>query len=507
PFNVHEIPGTPVLLVNDHSSTMNPKTQIAALNIVTGETLWETEREQGYPIGMYTFPGREVALVFSQGYSQADGGSGVFMSAYEILSGKRLWRVKYAGMNDIPLHPADNSGKFFITTDLSGHAEPLLEGDLVYLPFTGAACYDLKTGEKKWGHEFKSVPKDFKRAAAGIVVDGDTVYVSGVNKIVAMDKASGSIKWESKKVFSGTIVQLLPAGDKVVARLGGNFLPVGAKEWKLEKPLRVIAASKADGSEVWEYTDIDDGITNLQFVEDQNVVLVADSKDLIGIDVNSSGKAKEKFKVKLEFKRKLGGGEAAAKISLGLLGGVQGLAKGVASSASGKDRLDIPVNVSKLENGQYVVRGKQHLLAFDPKAQNIAWSTYYPAPGAAGWEMAMMTALTAAQGLYYNASYAAGQSSLSSAGGNISKSLDQFNKFQNKRHSATQSGQHCVYVLTRVEESGKKGVGLMTIDLATGESAGQVLLKDKDPEYAVDDVLGRLFYVNGKSEIQAFSLR
>jgi outer membrane protein assembly factor BamB len=506
PFNVYEVQGTPVLLVNDHSSQFSPKTKIAALNIMTGETLWETEKEQGYPIGMFAFPARGVALVFSSGYVQGDG-NGVFMAAYEIMTGKRLWRVKYSSISDVALHPSDNSGKFIITTDLSGHARPVLEGDLVYLPFTGAACYNLMTGEKKWGHEFKAVPKEFKRAAAGLVIDGDMIYASGVSKVVAIEKAGGTIKWESKKVFSGTIVQLLPAGDKVVARLGGNFLPVGAKEWKLEKPLRVIALNKADGVEAWEYKDIDDGITNLEFIESQNAIMVADSGALIGIDLNSTGKATEKFKVKLEFKRKIGGGEAAAKIGLGALGGLSGLAGGIGKSVSGKDRLDIPVSISKVEGGKVVVRGKQHLLSFDPAAQNIAWSTYYPAPGAAGWEMGVMVALTAAQGLAYNASYASGQSSLSSASGNISKTLEQFDKFQNKRYSATKTGRQLVYILTRVEDGGSKGVGLMAIDLATGDSAGQVLLKDKDPEYSVDDVMGRLFYVSGKSEITAYNLK
>lgn len=506
PFNVREIPGTPVLLVNDHSSAMNPKTKLAALDILTGETIWETEKEQGYPIGAFPIVAKKLVLVFQNGYVQGEGG-GLFMTAYEILTGKKLWRVKYGGANDAILHPADNSGKFFVTTDLSGNSQPVVEGDFVYLPFTGAACYNLDTGEKKWGHEFKSVPREYKRAAAGIMIEGDVVYASGVNKVVAIDKTSGTIKWESKKVFSGTIVQLLPAPNQLLVRMGGNFLPVGAKEWKLEKPLRIISLNKTDGSLIWEFKDIDDGITNMQLVEGQNTVMVADAKRLIGLDLDGSGKIKEKFSVPLEFKRKLGGGEAAAKIGLGVLGGVSGLAGGIGKSVSGKDRLDIPVNISKVEGGKLVVRGKQHLLAFDPTTQNIAWSTYYPAPGAAGWEMGVMIALTAAQGLAANASYASGQSSLSSASGDIQKSLDRFDKFQNKRYSATKGGKELVYILTRVEEGGSKGVGLMAIDIATGDSAGQVLLKDKDPEYSVDDVMGRLFYVSSKSEITAYNLR
>ena len=506
PFNVREIPGTPILLVNDHSSTISPRTKITGLDILTGETLWETDKEPGYPVGAFPIPSKKVVLIFSNGYFEGEG-SGVFMAARDILTGKQLWRVKYAGANDMILHPADNSGKFFITTDLSGNAEPVVEGNFVYLPFTGAACYNLDTGEKKWAHEFKTVPREFKRAAAGIVIDGDTIFASGINKVLAIDKTAGTVKWESKKVSSGTIVQLLPTANQLLVRLGGNFLPVGAKEWKLEKPLRVLSLNKTDGGQLWEFKDLEEGITNLQLIESQNTVMVADAKRLIGLDLDGSGKVKEKFSVALEFKRKLGGGEAAAKIGLGLLGGVQGLASGIAKSASGKDRLDLPVNISKLEDGKLVVRGRQHLLAFDPATQNIIWSTYYPAPGSSGLQMGLMIALTAAQGFAYNASYAAGQSSLSSASGNIQNSLNQFDKFQNKRYAATKAGRQQVYILTRVEEGKEKGVGLMAIDLASGDSTGQVLLKDKEPEYAVDDFAGRLFYLNGKSEIQAFNLR
>ena len=154
-----------------------------------------------------------------------------------------------------------------------------------------------------------------------------------------------------------------------------------------------------------------------------------------------------------------------------------------------------------------MVRGKQHLLAFDPAGQQIKWSTYYAAPGSSGFEMVMMTALTASVALSYNASYAAGQSSLDSASRNVHSSLDQFNKFADKRYSATKAARQNVYILTQVEEGKDKGVGLMAIDLNTGEPVGQVLLKEKDPDYAVDDVTGRLYYVKNKKEIQALDVK
>jgi len=504
-FNVREIPGTPVLLINDYSGTINPKTKIYALNIATGETLWETERTQGYSVGAYPIYSKNTALVFANTWAQ-EGGSGLYMTAYDLATGKQLWQTKHSKANEVPLHPADNSGRFFVKLDLSGHQEPVVEGDLLYVPFAGVHCYDLNTGALKWGVPFRAVPKEFKHASAPLVFDANTVYASGVNEVYALDKANGAVKWKSKKVFSGTIVELADAGDRLIVRLGGNFFEWGSRQWKLEKPLEILALDKQTGNELWRYTDVKDGITNLQILKDQNTVMLADSRSLIGLDLNSNGKAMETFKIPIEFKRKLGGGEAALKIGLGVLGGLRGITSAAVHAGQGKDRLDIPVAITRQATGDLVVRGKQHLLAFDPAQKQIRWSTYYAAPGPSGFETAAMTALTAFSALSYNASYASGGSSLSSASSGIERSLESYNKFYNKRYSATKTAKQNAYILTRVEEGNEKGIGLVAIDLSTGEPGAKVLLKDKEPDYAVDDVTGRLYYVKSKKEIEAFSL-
>ncbi|MGV3757731.1 MAG: PQQ-binding-like beta-propeller repeat protein [Verrucomicrobiota bacterium] len=506
PFNVREIEGTPILFINDYSSNFNPKTKLYAVNLLSGETLWETPQEQGYPLGAYPFNAQGIAVVVSQGYTDKEG-AGVFLTAYETATGKQVWRVKHSKQGAFPLHPADNSGTFNVKMDLSGHQEPVIVGDLLYVPFSGVHCYDVKTGALKWEKEFKTVPKEFKRASAPLVFDGETVYAPGVNKVYALDKNTGALKWESKKVYSGTITQLLVTGDKLLVRMGGNFLAWGAKEWTLEKPLAVLGLDKNSGEQVWEYKDLKDGITNMQLVEGANAVFVCDAQNLIGIDVNSTGKVKEAFKVKLEFKRKLGGGEAAAKIGLGALGGISGLVGASAKAIGGKDRLDVPVAIIPVGKDQFVVRGRQHILSFDGVSKDIKWSTQYPAPGSSGFEMAIMTTLTAFSAVTYNAGYASGTMSLNSASDGIKSSLDSYDKFANKRYSATKDGTKRTYILTTVEEGKKKGAGLMAIDMTSGDSAASVLLKDKEPEYSVDDVTGRLYYVNDKKEIQAFSVK
>jgi hypothetical protein len=76
-----------------------------------------------------------------------------------------------------------------------------------------------------------------------------------------------------------------------------------------------------------------------------------------------------------------------------------------------------------------------------------------------------------------------------------------------RRYSASKDAGRFTYVLTEVDEGGRKGVGIMAVDMATGAPATQILLADKEPDYRVDDIVGRLYYLKGHRDVSAFALR
>lgn len=90
---------------------------------------------------------------------------------------------------------------------------------------------------------------------------------------------------------------------------------------------------------------------------------------------------------------------------------------------------------------------------------------------------------------------------------NNASNYGSLNNYASKRFSASQQARDNAYVLTTVTEGKESGVGLMTISLETGEPGAQVLLKDKEPEYVVDEVEGRLFYFNNKKQLLIYTLR
>lgn len=513
PYNVRDIPDSPIVLVNDWSGAMGAKVSAQGLNIATGETVFRIEPESGQSLGLYPVPGRDMVLNIAQLSAE---GAGIYATAYETATGARLWRTKIAGMMGFTLHPAE-TGAFIVTRqDLSGHQDPAFTTDTAYLPFQGLMALDLATGAIRWNHEFATAHKDLKRAYAAPVVDGDTVFASGKGTVYAIDRESGAIRWQSDKVLSGmfssgVISQVLPTPDTVYLRLGGNFMNVPEKQFELKTPLGVMALDRASGAKKWEYKDAKDGITNLLFLPDAGVVMLSDAHRLSGLSLDSNGKATSKFDVPIEFKRKISGGEATAAgigaLSGFLTGGLIGAAKGGSGAASSKGRLDVPVALLPRRDGSVIVAGKQHLMAFDPSTAQIRWSTYYPAPGSNAVGLGVMSALTLAAATSYGASAAAGTMSSVSANRANENTYGSLGSMAQKRFAASQQARDFAYVLTTVTEGEAKGVGLMAISLDTGEPGVQVLLKDKEPEYAVDDLEGRLYYFNDKQQLLIYSLK
>lgn len=511
-FNVREVPGTPFMLGNHTRGIGGSKMVLLGVDYLTGETLWKTEELMGRYLATYPIPSHNLAIFVVDSWEGSKDEKGLILRAHDLETGELKWMTKFGNSNSVALHMADDAGKFSNRLDLSGYHDPVVDGDIAFLGFRGVDALDLTTGQILWTQEFKPGAKDWKRTYAPIRVEGDRVYGAGGGSVFVFNRADGSIRWKSDRIsayaglFSARdnaiVSQVEPINGKVFIRFGGNFS--NGQTVMLREPLGVAAFDAATGDELYKSDKPKEGITNLMVLPEHDMVLYADAKHLFGLDISGEG-VTEKFEVPIEFKRKMGGGDIA-KIGLGALGGLKGLAKG--AMAQNKGRLDVPVAITRRDE-HIVVMGKQHLMGFDPVERDIAWSTYYAAPGNLMGDSLLfaVTAVAATAGNAQAASAPSYSSSQYSSGvGNIHSALDRYNSAAGKRKSATRSAGNYAYVLTNVEEGRKKGVGLMGISLDTGEADKQILLQDKQPEYIVDHTTGRLFYFDKGRQIVAYGL-
>ncbi len=77
---------------------------------------------------------------------------------------------------------------------------------------------------------------------------------------------------------------------------------------------------------------------------------------------------------------------------------------------------------------------------------------------------------------------------------------DGFNKVMAIRYKATQSTDKYQYILTDLDG----GAGLKGVNLKTGNADREALLRDKQPDYELDDVGGYVFNQRGDKEVEAF---
>lgn len=501
-YQTQEIAGTPLLLVSQNSGRIQGKTKLAALDALTGQTIWETEKLKGATVQVSPVYDKDMVLLLTT-ESASKAKDKLDITALKLSTGETIWESEFT--SNVDLYGMERGSKYFPKFDLSGAQPPVFDGDSVYFTYAGLHRYNLSDGKLVWKVDYDVTEGKIKQGNAQAVIDGDTVYTSAKGQVRAIDKTNGALRWTSKD-FGGAVAEMQLRAGVLYGRLGGTFYDFGKREYVVKKPLGVVALDPRAGTANWFYDKADDSITNMAFLPELNQILIADSKNLIALDTTATGKVKEAYKVKLEFKFNLGAAATVAKVAKFGFGGLSAL------GSKGGDTTDEPISISRRENGTVVVRGKQHLLAFDPRTKQIPWSTKYAAPGVPGWQKIAMTAITIASAAMSNSQEAAyfqraDYSNASGANRNFINAMSSYEQFMSKRYTATKTGGRYVYVLTDVKQEKEKGAGVVGVNMETGQGDRQIMFKDKEPDYEVDEASGRVFNLKNSKELNAYVLK
>lgn len=509
-----ELPGTPLVLFSDNSGWAQRKTKLTAVDALNGQTVWQTDKMLGFTVQVSPVFQKDM-LVFLTIKDNRMNKDKPDIFALKMSTGELLWQSEYpekvdlygvekkkrGGASAMLLGSGGGASDRF---DLSGENPPIFDGDSMYLTYAGLHRYDLNSGNLVWKNVYDVTDGSLKNTNGQAIVDGDTIFTSAQGIIRAIDKNGGAIRWTTKDFGKGGIAEIQLHGDVVYGRMGGQFFSAKKGEWQEKGPVGVVALNKSSGATNWIYAGADESITNMVVLPNDNVLLVADKSNLIGLDMSSQGKVKEAYKVKLQFKRALGAADIGGKVSSIAFGGIGGAFK------KGAKRTDNPVSLVRQENGTVVVRGMQHLLAFNPTTREIAWSNKYPAPGVSGWESIVMTALTitaAALSQTMEASYAqrGDYNNAFAENGRFLNLMSSYQQFMGKRYSASKQSGNVYYILTKIKGDGDSGSGLVGINMLTGNAERQIIFNDKSPDYEVDETDGRLFNMN-KGKLTAFPI-
>lgn len=509
-----ELPGTPLLLIADNSGWAQRKTKLTAIDTLTGATVWQTDKMLGYTVEVSPVYKKDM-LVFLTIKDNRMNKDKPDIFALKMSTGELLWQNEYTEKVDlygVEKKKRGGAGAMLLGSgggrsdrfNLDGENPPIFDGDSMYMTYAGLHRYNLADGKLVWKTIYDVTDGSLKNTNGQAIIDGDMIYTSAQGIIRAVDKNSGAVKWTTKDFGKGGIAEMQMYGDVVYGRMGGQFYSGKKGEWQKKSPIGVVALNKTNGNTNWIYEGAKNSITNMMILPEDNSLLIADEKNLIGLDMTSQGKVKEAYKIPLKFKLKVGAAATAGKVAAVAFGGVGGFFK------KGADTTDNPVSLVRQENGTVVVRGMQHLVGFSPKSREIVWSTKYDAPGISGWQSIVMTALTVTAAMMsegVEAGYAQ-RGDYNSAFDQNSQFLNlmsNYQQFMSKKFSAAKQSGNNYYVLTTIKGKDDKGSGLVGVNMLTGKALSQIIFNDKSPDYEVDEAAGRLFNMN-KGELSAYNI-
>jgi outer membrane protein assembly factor BamB len=164
-----------------------------------------------------------------------DGGK-LWTVAYNRADGTEAWRREA---------PAKQIEAYMKAEGSPAASTPVTDGHRIisYFGSCGLICYDL-TGKQLWTFDMPtaSMPGDFGTGTSPTLADGTVVVVRDEMKdakIIAVDAATGSLKWEKKRrsmaSYATPIVWDTPAGKQVAAgghaQMVGYDLKSGEEKW------------------------------------------------------------------------------------------------------------------------------------------------------------------------------------------------------------------------------------------------------------------------------------
>ena len=478
-----------------------------------------------------------------------------------VVSGQRKASEKYAMA--VAVYNLDG-GQQENYIELKGSetvtGRPLLLKDGLILPTAkNLKKIDLNTGNILWDIKVDDISRMVTNAEETEIYGLEGVNGGKNTKIHKID-VNGKLLWEDPYKVKGSVVnfEILPQGLAIVSNVdnSGKSGVMKLASGRSESKIAFLAAE--DGSDLWEkapktkgyvqhFYIMDDGILfgiyegginkisfdgNTLFKKPlktgENILTMAHtpqgliyitSEDANIVDLETGEQVWEK---PLKYKRADGVGSdydeknnrylISADEDLFAVDANTGEVSNLAESEfeGGEDPSGVEVR-----DGGILLTSSQNMMMLDWDGETN-WHEYHRAPGKSAFGAALMGVLAVASAATSMAAYAEanqyrnklgnytsrgeayadfGDAMAMATGASIAEML--------KRFKATAATENHRFVLTKLED----GVGLVKVHKDTGAIEKEIVLKDKKPEYKVDERGGVLYYKADSDTVFAYDLK
>ena len=334
--DVAPIPATDIVLLTIESGS---KTRVEALDLMTGEALWRSDKVRGAVMQMALDQNANLLAIVlvRDAKGKAKGGfkRKPVLHVLNITNGEELWKRELE--SEVEMMPARWGDQDDVPYTLDNYRPPVFLDNRLYVFYEGLTSLDAHTGKERQRDKFRVNEDGLALTESDPAADERNVYTSGRGKVRAISRLNGAEVWEAKDL--GSVPEMLLTRDVLYVRTGGQFARLEDGETVERGPYGVSAIDLEKGKVLWRYKGADKGITNV-VMPDAATLVMADRDDLSIIDAQT-GKRRTKISHKIE------------KAAFVLLN----------------------------ERGEAVVGGKNEIAAFDLNTGVNVWRSRHNPPG------------------------------------------------------------------------------------------------------------------------------
>jgi outer membrane protein assembly factor BamB len=535
------IPATPYVVISQGGFAKLSSKKIV-FDYVIGKQLFET-KENGWKdaFSAQVFIPQNKLIV--SGIRTSKEKFAMAVGIYDLVTGKEEKLIYPVEPGKVTMGSVSVTGSIF------------MKDNLVYIPTSKELiCYDIKSNSRVWSAKVDDLSW-MTADESGKEIYGFENTNSGDTKIHKIS-STGEVLWKDFQKVKGAVTrfEILPQGIAIVSDVADK----GGSVFSARAESKIMMLSAKDGEDLWDKAPKTKGYVQHFYVMDDGI--------LFGIQ--SGGINKISFTGETLFKKPLKTGENIHTMALTPKGMIYITdsdaniidlktgesiwnkpikyknASAVASTydaknkryliSTGDDVVAIDENSGDVKTlsefkfeekeapNSFSVRANGLLLTSDQNIMMLNFDgtkqfhEYYKSPGRSTFGKIM-------GGVMAVASTAASVSMAARAGAN-KNSIGQYNEYgreadraskmfadigsasfdyMSKRFKASAATANAQFILTKLDD----GVGLVKINKDSGAKEKEIVLKDKKPEYEVDEYAGVLYYKKDNNTILSYDLK
>ncbi|MCK0114504.1 PQQ-binding-like beta-propeller repeat protein [Gelidibacter sp. F63206] len=455
----------------------------------------------------------------------------------------------------------DKPGRVGVAKDVSVTGTPLLLKDMLIIPTAQGLVAKSHTGEDIWTTKVKGINWMVADATEKEIYGFETTS-NGKNTRIHKIGNNGAELWKDDRKVQGNIsnFQILPQGLAVVSdKSDGGSSSVFAT--KNESEIAFLSASS--GEDLWDKAPKTKGYVQHFYVQDdgilfgiqqgginkisfdgntlfkkplktgENILVMAESpqgliyitsEDANIVDLKTGDQVWEK---PLKYKNSAAVASTFDSAKNRYLIAADDTVYAIDANSGDVSELakvkfdeKEAANAMEMRDGNIFLSASQNLMMLGDNGDQ-KYHGYYKSPGKSGF-MKVMGGVMAVASTGLAMAHAA-QAGMNKTGFGSSNDLRNYNdygkenqraadmfasigdasfKMMSQRFKATAATENAQFILTKLDD----GVGLVKVNKDTGKVDKEIVLKDKKPEYQVDDVAGVLYYKANDKTIYAYDL-